>query len=155
MRYAREALDLDPSYIPAQIAFLNLSLERTILQDFEQSIMKPLPNATQRLFATLDASHKELRHAPHVPYMDRPLPYEYGLNITPGTPLYRRVPLKSERRENEKTLAVGKGAKSSDIAKKLKDNGEELPAYLKDTASAKPSVRFDELKGDTDLVPAL
>jgi len=103
-------------------------------------------------FATVNASHKELKHAPHVPYMDRNLPYEYGLNLTPGTPLYRRIPLKSERRDNEKTLAIGKGAKSSDIAKKLAANGEALPAYLKDSGNAKPSVRFDDLKGESDLV---
>jgi hypothetical protein len=103
-------------------------------------------------FATLDAGHKELKFAPHVPYMDRNLPYEYGLNLTPGTPLYRRIPLKSERRDNEKTLAIGKGAKSSDIAKKMAANGEALPAYLKDSGNAKPSVRFDDLKGESELV---
>ena len=60
-------------------------------------------------FATTDAHHKELKFAPHAPYMDRNLPYEYGLNLTPGTPLYRRIPLKSERRDNEKTLAHRQG----------------------------------------------
>lgn len=54
-RYALEALDLDPAYVPAQLAFLALSLERTILQDFDKAILRPLPTATQRLFATLDA----------------------------------------------------------------------------------------------------
>ena len=103
-------------------------------------------------FATTDEHHKELRFAPHAPYMDRNLPYEYGLNLTPGTPLYRRIPLKSERRDNEKTLAIGKGHKASDIAKQLQENGEAVPAYLKDTTSAKPSVRFDDLKGESDLV---
>ena len=103
-------------------------------------------------FATTDAHHKELRWAPHTPYMDRNLPYEYGLNLTPGTPLYRRIPLKSERRDNEKTLALGKGRKASDIAKKLQDSGEAVPAYLKDSGSAKPTVRFEDLKGDSDLV---
>lgn len=103
-------------------------------------------------FATVDEHHKELKFAPHTPYMDRNLPYEYGLNLTPGTPLYRRIPLKSERRDNEKTLAIGKGKKSSDIAKKLQENGEAVPAYLKDSGTAKPSVRFDDLKGDSDLV---
>ncbi len=39
-------------------------------------------------FVTTDPKHKELRWAPHAPYMDRNLPYEYGLNLTPGTPLY-------------------------------------------------------------------
>ena len=103
-------------------------------------------------FATTDAHHKELKFAPHTPYMDRNLPYEYGLNLTPGTPLYRRIPLKSERRDNEKTLAIGKGRKASDIAKKLQENGEEVPAYLKDSGNAKPSVRFDDLKGESELV---
>ncbi|MBX3190896.1 MAG: L,D-transpeptidase [Labilithrix sp.] len=102
-------------------------------------------------YVTTDPRHKELRFAPHAPYMDRNLPYEYGLNITPGTPLYRRIPSKAERKENERSLALGKGAKSSDIAKRMKENGETLPAYLKDT-SAKPKVAFDDLKGDSDLV---
>jgi lipoprotein-anchoring transpeptidase ErfK/SrfK len=103
-------------------------------------------------FVTTDPKHKELKWAPHAPYMDRNLPYEYGLNLTPGTPLYRRIPLKSERRDNEKTLALGKGVKSSDIAKKLEANGEALPAYLKDSGNPKPSVRFDDLKGESDLI---
>jgi hypothetical protein len=103
-------------------------------------------------FATLDTQHKELKLAPHTPYLDRDLPYEYGLNLTPGTPLYRRVPLKRERRENEKTLAIGKGVKTSDIAKKLKENGESVPAYLEHTGSEKPSVSFDDLKGESSLV---
>ena len=103
-------------------------------------------------FVTTDPKHKELRWAPHAPYMDRNLPYEYGLNLTPGTPLYRRIPLKSERRDNEKTLAIGKHQKASDIAKKLQESGEAVPAYLKDTTSAKPSVSFNDLKGDSELV---
>ena len=103
-------------------------------------------------FATTDAHHRELKWAPHTPYMDRNLPYEYGLNLTPGTPLYRRIPLKSERRDNEKTLALGKGKKASDIAKKLQESGEAVPAYLKDSGSAKPTVSFNDLKGDSELV---
>ncbi len=103
-------------------------------------------------FATTDPNHKELKLAPHPPYMDRNLPYEYGLNLTPGTPLYRRIPLKSERRDNEKTLAIGKGVKTSDVAKKLQENGEALPAYLKDSGNAKSSVSFEDLKGESNLV---
>lgn len=103
-------------------------------------------------FATLDPEHKELKYAPHTPYLDRNLPYEYGMNLTPGTPLYRRIPLKRERRDLEKALAIGKGKKSSDIAKKLKASGEEVPAYLKHAGDEKPSVSFDDLKGKTDLV---
>jgi hypothetical protein len=54
VRYALEALDLDPAFVPAQLAFLNMTVERTVLQDFEHSILKPMPPATQRLLATLD-----------------------------------------------------------------------------------------------------
>ena len=45
-------------------------------------------------------------------YTVPPLPYDYALNLTPGTPLYRRLPLRRERRENEKDLAIGRGAKN-------------------------------------------
>jgi hypothetical protein len=55
LRYALEALELDASYIPAQLSFLNMTLERTLLRDFENSVTKPMPPAAQRLFATLDA----------------------------------------------------------------------------------------------------
>jgi lipoprotein-anchoring transpeptidase ErfK/SrfK len=103
-------------------------------------------------FATTDAHHKELRFAPHAPYLDRNLPYEYGLNLTPGTPLYRRLPTKAERRDNEKTLALGKGKKASDIAKKLKESGEAVPAYLAENGTAKPTVSFEDLKGDSELL---
>ena len=104
-------------------------------------------------FATTNAHHAGLKFAPHAPFLDQNLPYEYGLNLTPGTPLYRRIPKKSERAENEKTLAVGKGKKSSDIAREMKQRGEEVPAYLKDAdGKQKSRASFDELKGDSELV---
>lgn len=103
-------------------------------------------------YATTDPQHKELKNAPHDAWLDRPLPYDYGLNLTPGTPLYRRIPLRKERAEHERTLAVGKGAKPSDVAKKLRAQGEEVPAYLKTEGDAKPSLGFNDLKGETSLV---
>ncbi len=101
--------------------------------------------------ATANVEHKELKSAPHPPYTDRPLPYDYGLNLTAGTPLYRRLPLKKERAEHEKTLAIGKGVKQSDVAKKLAQKGESVPTYLKDTGE-KPKVGFSDLKGESQLV---
>ncbi|HEY8079667.1 MAG TPA: hypothetical protein VIF62_36300, partial [Labilithrix sp.] len=104
-------------------------------------------------YLTTDEHAKELKTAPHAPFLDRPLPYDYAMNLTPGTPLYRRLPLRRERRENEKDLAIGKGAKASDVAKRLKEAGEEVPAYLKDVESTnKPHVAFDDLKGESGLV---
>src|ERR1019366_1845733 len=35
--------------------------------------------------------------APHAPYLDQGLPYEYATNIANGTPLYRTVPSKDDR----------------------------------------------------------
>ncbi|MCL2778052.1 MAG: L,D-transpeptidase [Polyangiaceae bacterium] len=98
-------------------------------------------------YASMDPSHKGLRRAAHMPWLDRDLPYDYGLNLTPGTPLYRRIPTPAERKVAENLQAVGKGSKSSDIAKKLAAEGTEVPAYLKNE-----HVGFDDLKGDPDLV---
>jgi CheY-like chemotaxis protein len=54
-RYAREALDLDPSYQPAQVVMLNLMLERTYGNKVEQILMQPMPPKMQQLLTTLDA----------------------------------------------------------------------------------------------------
>src|SRR6185369_1044986 len=35
-RYAREALELDPGYVPAQIVLLNMTLERTFMPELDQ-----------------------------------------------------------------------------------------------------------------------
>jgi hypothetical protein len=72
-------------------------------------------------FATLDMSNKELKNAPHAPLADSPLPYAYGLNLTNGTPLYRRLPLLKERAEHETALQVGKGERPAAVAV---ENGE-------------------------------
>jgi hypothetical protein len=57
---------------------------------------------------TRDLAAKELADAPHAPYTDRPLPYDYALNLTTGTPLYSRKPTPSERGKYERGLPVGK-----------------------------------------------
>ncbi len=105
-------------------------------------------------FATLDMNNKELANAPHAPLTDGPLPYEYGLNITNGTPLYRRAPLRKERQELEKALAVGKSPKSDDGAKAApqRDQNGDTPWYTKDHHGQRPQVTFDELKGETSLI---
>ncbi len=119
-------------------------------------------------YATADLASKELATAPHAPYDDRPLPYEYGLNLTNGTPLYRRMPLRKERQEAEQGLAVGK-TKKSDKADKSDDSkaappeadpggsgaapaGSGTPWYLKDHKGARPQVTLDDLKGESGLI---
>ena len=53
-RYAREALDLDPKYQPAQIVLLSLMLERAFRPDLDQVLLKPMPSKLQQLLATID-----------------------------------------------------------------------------------------------------
>jgi CheY-like chemotaxis protein len=55
LRYAREALDLDPAYLPAQIVFLNLTLDRAFAPELDKALFKGTPPALQRLLATVDS----------------------------------------------------------------------------------------------------
>jgi hypothetical protein len=52
--FADEALDLDPTYRPAQEVFLALTLERTFAQALDQVMQKKLPDSVHRLLAALD-----------------------------------------------------------------------------------------------------
>jgi len=103
-------------------------------------------------YATTDLQQKELRDAPHPPYRDRPLPYDYGLNLTNGTPMYRRPPLRRERAEVEKGLAVGRKSRDDAGASEKEPTGEkgQTPWYLRD--NAREGVTFDDLKGESALV---
>src|SRR5262249_29074524 len=56
LRYARQALELDPSYRPAQLVFLNLTLERAYDEKLDQLLTgKSLP-ALDQLLASIDAT---------------------------------------------------------------------------------------------------
>jgi lipoprotein-anchoring transpeptidase ErfK/SrfK len=106
-------------------------------------------------YATADFNHKELAKAPHAPFSDRPLPYEYGMNLTNGTPLYRRVPYRKERAQFEKGLAVGKAKSADEVkaeARAEMGGGGDTPWYLKSFGGQKPTVSFDELKGEVGLI---
>ncbi len=118
-------------------------------------------------FVTTDLAHKELTKAPHVPFTDGPLPYEYGLNLTNGTPMYRRAPLRKERAEYERGLAIGRtkkkkdgdgdngGAGSSSSGGGGGDTGgggDDKPWFLKDHGGQRPQVTMDDLKGESQLI---
>ncbi len=104
-------------------------------------------------FATTDFESKELKTFPHEPYADRPLPYDYGLNLTNGTPMYRRPPLRKERAIYEKGLVVGARGEEdrAAAAKEITAEKGETPWYLKDNQQ-KGSVTLDDLKGESALV---
>ena len=97
-------------------------------------------------YATTDLTSKELETAPHPPYTDRPLPYDYGLNLTNGAPLYRRRPYKKERNELEKGLAVGKSKKSDGGDASPRPSGPDTPWYLKDHKGQRPQVTIDDIR---------
>lgn len=131
-------------------------------------------------YATRDPADKALKNAPHAPLTDGPLPYQYGLNLTNGTPLYRRLPLRAERKQYEHGLAVGKKRRKKPAAEDGAGTGAqeqggdapsylggadpgagtgtgtgtgtETPWYLQDHKGARPQVSLDDIKGESGLI---
>ncbi len=128
-------------------------------------------------YASLDMNHPRLRVAPHAPDLSGPLPYQYGVNLTNGTPLYRTVPSREERLKLEPWLTKKPKPKPAEdlssnpyltdgeldagvaaptpMASASSDpfgllNGEDggIPWYLRDYDGGKPMVTLDDLKGD-------
>jgi hypothetical protein len=120
-------------------------------------------------YATLDLNHPRFRSAPHAPYTDRPLPYDYGYNVANGTPIYRVVPSREERVSNEPWLSAPKKKKREDgdgsesegdapaptnVSASTSsgggdgDAGATTPWYLRDYDGGKPQVTLDDLRGD-------
>jgi hypothetical protein len=54
MRYAAEALTLDPSYQPAQMVFLNMTLDRTLGPKMKDLLFEKLQPNMHRLLTTID-----------------------------------------------------------------------------------------------------
>ncbi|HEX3772673.1 MAG TPA: L,D-transpeptidase [Polyangiaceae bacterium] len=105
--------------------------------------------------ATLDPNDKDLASAPHPPNMAGPLPYEYGLNLVDGAPLYRRPPLRRERRELERGLAVGMAYRKKDgdngAPGPTESSGDESEAWYL-AHKSRSQVSMDDLKGETSLI---
>jgi hypothetical protein len=104
-------------------------------------------------FATTDFDDKQLKDFPHEPFADRPLPYDYGLNLTNGAPLYFRPPLRRERAAYEKGLVVGAHGEEDRAAAAKEISGEkgEVPWYLKENLDHS-SIVMDDTKGESGLV---
>lgn len=104
-------------------------------------------------YVTTDLGHPRIRTAPHAPYSDKPLPYDYGYNVANGTPLYRVVPSREERLANEPWLAPKKRREEASDeldagAPKETAEGESVPWYMRESDGGKPQITLDELKGD-------
>ena len=110
---------------------------------------------------TTDPDHKDLKGAANPPKAEGPLPYDYGLNLTNGAPLYRRRPLKKERKDLEKGLQVGKSKKKEDGDESSSSSSSSqqasasaaaaggdpnAPWYLQDHHGQRPQVKVDDLK---------
>lgn len=52
-------------------------------------------------YATVDLESPRVRLAPHQPDRDAGMPYTYGVNLSDGTPLYRRVLSETDRKKYE------------------------------------------------------
>jgi lipoprotein-anchoring transpeptidase ErfK/SrfK len=73
--------------------------------------------------ATIDLTSPRVKLAPKQPDRDAGMPYRYGINVSDGTPLYRRV-LKAEDRERFERPTKSKSEKSEEKT----DKPEEKPA---------------------------
>jgi len=62
--------------------------------------------------ATIDLSSPRVKLAPKQPDRDAGMPYRYGINVSDGTPLYRRVLGAEERKKYEPHLAAPKPEES-------------------------------------------
>jgi hypothetical protein len=107
--------------------------------------------------ATLDPDDKALAAAPHAPNMAGPLPYDYGLNLVDGAPLYRRPPLRRERRQYEQGLAVGRayrkreGEEARPAQETASEHDEGDPAWYR-AHKERSQISMDDLKGETPLI---
>jgi lipoprotein-anchoring transpeptidase ErfK/SrfK len=54
--------------------------------------------------ASLDPKNPGVRRAPHAPDLSKSLPYQYGVNLSNGTPVYRRVLSVEDRKKYEPWL---------------------------------------------------
>jgi L,D-transpeptidase catalytic domain len=127
-------------------------------------------------YASLDMNHPRLKVAPHTPDMNGPLPYQYGVNLTNGTPLYKTVPSREDRVRLEPWLTKKPKPRQADdpnlnpyVAADALDAGVPgtttltsasasdpfglsddagVPWYLRDYDGGKPTVTLDDLRGE-------
>ena len=96
---------------------------------------------------TLNANDPALADAPHPPFPQGPLPYDYGLNITNGTPLYSQIPSADEEDKFEKGLAWNRDLKKGTEGASDDSSGDGTPWYLQQQAG-KPTLKFGDLRGE-------
>jgi hypothetical protein len=105
-------------------------------------------------YATLDPNHPKVRNAAHAPDLSGPLPYEYGINLRNGTPMYKKLPSWRERMRFEPWLRPHPKPRDDDdavvpAAMTTSDSPEDagVPWYLREYEGGKPDdVKLDDLR---------
>jgi lipoprotein-anchoring transpeptidase ErfK/SrfK len=82
-------------------------------------------------YATLDLDHPKFKLA-KAPDLDGPLPYTYGVNLWNGTPLYRAVPSRAQRKRFEPWLFKPKKPKVVDDDAATPSASAAVPSALLD-----------------------
>jgi len=100
-------------------------------------------------FATTALGSADLDDAPHAPFTDKPLPYDYGMSMGTGVPLYFRVPTVVEREKLESSIPISKGEPKTE-----EPASDDTPWFLKQQTGEKPKVSLDDLRkgGRGDLI---
>jgi hypothetical protein len=109
-------------------------------------------------YATLDPNHPKVRNAPHAPDLSGPLPYEYGINLRNGTPMYKKLPSWRDRLRYEPWLVKARPRPRDDdstdtvVPAAMMTNSDApedagVPWYLRDYEGGKPEgVTLDDLR---------
>ncbi len=128
-------------------------------------------------YASMDLNHPRLLNAPHPPFLDRGLPYDYAYNVRNGTPLYRTVPSREQRLQYEPWLVkkpkpkieednpyvdydagvdptVNNQGSALGVAFGIDEDDDDagVPWYLRDWDGGKPQVTLDDLKGEDPII---
>ncbi|MGO8991869.1 MAG: L,D-transpeptidase [Polyangiaceae bacterium] len=110
-------------------------------------------------FATLDPNHPKIRNAPHPPDLSGPLPYDYGINLRNGTPMYKKLPswaqrmrfepwLNPHRVQRPRTDDTGDAVVAASATTVATTDSEDagVPWYLRDFDGGKPDVTLEDLE---------
>ncbi|MBX3225920.1 MAG: L,D-transpeptidase [Labilithrix sp.] len=93
--------------------------------------------------ATIDLTNPRVRLAPKQPDRDAGMPYRYGVNVSDGTPLYRRV-LNAEDRRRYEHPARPKPAASAEPASEAKEEEPAAAAAAEPVEPAPPAEAKDD-----------
>jgi L,D-transpeptidase catalytic domain len=111
-------------------------------------------------FATLDPNHPKVRNAPHPPDLSGPLPYDYGINLRNGTPMYKKLPSWAQRKRFEPWLTPRPAVNADPvfaptdttvaaaIPALTASDDSDIPWFQRNFDGGKPDVTLEDLEED-------